>query len=73
MFYVSAVRLQDMGEQLFIQKNGHWNIPIMDARKIKFLREEAKRMTANMRLETDLRPRSRCSLASTHPERLGGL
>lgn len=44
MFYVSAVRLQDKGEQLFIQKNGDWNIPIMDAQNIEFLREEAKRM-----------------------------
>jgi hypothetical protein len=44
MFYVSAVRLQDKGEQLFIQENGDWNIPIMDAQNIEFLREEAKRM-----------------------------
>jgi len=44
MFYVSAVRLHDEGEHLFIQKNGHWNIPIIDAQKIEFLREEAKRM-----------------------------
>jgi hypothetical protein len=44
MFYVSAVRLQHMGEQLFIQKNGHWIIPVMDARKIDFLQEEAKRL-----------------------------
>ena len=44
MFYVSAVRLQDKGEQLFIQKNGHWNIPIIDAQNIEFLHEEAKRI-----------------------------
>jgi hypothetical protein len=44
MFHVSAVRLQDMGKQLLIQKNGHWNIPIIDAQNIEFLREEAKRM-----------------------------
>lgn len=44
MFHVSAVRLQDMGKQLLIQKNGHWTIPIIDAQNIEFLREEAKRM-----------------------------
>jgi hypothetical protein len=44
MFYVSAVRLQDRGKQLFIQKNGRWIIPVIDAQNIEFLREEAKRM-----------------------------
>ena len=42
MFYVSAVRLQDMGEELFIQKNGHWIIPVMAARKIEFLHEDTR-------------------------------
>jgi hypothetical protein len=44
MFYVSAVRLKDMGAQLFIEKNGAWIVPVMDAWKIDFLREEAKRI-----------------------------
>jgi hypothetical protein len=55
MFYVSAVRLEDKGEQLFIQKNGQWNIPVIDAQKIEFLREEAKRMA---RRRSGITPRS---------------
>lgn len=46
MFYVSAVRLENMDKQLFIQKKGSWIISVIDARNIEFLREEAKRMAA---------------------------
>lgn len=44
MFYVSAVRVEETGEQLFVQKDGSWIIPVMNAWDIEFLREEAKRL-----------------------------
>ena len=46
MFYVSAVRLEEVGEQ-FIQTDGSWTIPVMNAWDIKFLREEAKRLASS--------------------------
>jgi hypothetical protein len=44
MFYVSAVRLQKVGEQMFIQKDGSWIIPVRNAQNIDFLKKEAKRI-----------------------------
>jgi hypothetical protein len=46
MFYVSAARLLKIREQAFIQKNGSWIIPLMNARNIEFLRKEAERLAA---------------------------
>ena len=43
MFYVSAGRV-GTGRQLFVQKDGSWIIPVMNAWDIAFLREEAKRL-----------------------------
>ena len=38
MFYVSAVRVEEAGQQLFIQKDGSWIIPVTNAWDIEFLR-----------------------------------
>jgi len=47
MFYVSAVRMPEVGEQVFVQQDGSWIVPVINAWDIEFLREEAKRIANN--------------------------
>jgi len=44
MFYISVGRQKGIEKELFIQKNGCWVVPVIDAWNIEFLREEAKRI-----------------------------